>query len=391
MDFSSLLDMAAALAVTALLAESYGAIRRRLAGENWAPMVLGVLFGLMATVQMYNPMEPFEGVLVDMRNVSIALAGAFLGWRGLLPCLLIAVAVRVDLGGVGSVAGVWGMIIAGLAGMIWARKMAHFEVRRFPMLLLLALAMSSHLLGALALPRDMAVWFFTEAAGTILTFNLLAVPLIGALLERENRRIAEENRLCAAMTRDPDSGLLTAAAFMRDLTDAYGARSFGTFAGFVVITPQKAALPGLLGSFRAAPVAYVDRHFLAEHLSHGDLAGQGRNGRILVPLSDVEFGRSNRNTYGLRQALRSGLGPSASNVHYDLKIIDATDPSTFLDIADTLVGLDRSPLTEPKASGNRAALQTKGATHVRRGRIFDPEHHEGLFAKADFLIERSRN
>lgn len=115
MTFSVFLDFAASLAVLALLAESYGVIRRRFVGAFAAPIVLGVLFGLMAVVQMHRPFEPFDGVIIDMRNVPIALAGAFLGWRGLLPCLGIAVATRMGIGGVGMVSGIAAMAMSGLA------------------------------------------------------------------------------------------------------------------------------------------------------------------------------------------------------------------------------------------------------------------------------------
>ena len=111
---------------------------------------------------------------------------------------LDAFATRIGIGGVGTVAGVMGMSISGLAGMIWSRQTAHLEHRHLGVLFVLALCMSTHLISGLAVPREMAIWFFTVAAGPIFAVNLVAVPLIGALLERENRRMKEERRLAAA-------------------------------------------------------------------------------------------------------------------------------------------------------------------------------------------------
>lgn len=389
MNISEIVDMMAALAVTALLAEGYGFARRQFLRAAWAPIVLGVIFGIMACVQMYNPLHPFDGVIVDLRCIPIALAGAFLGWRGLLPCIAIAAAVRLNLGGVGVEAGLWGMMIAGLAGMIWARKMAHVERRNLGMLVLLALAMSAHLLGALALPRDMAIWFFTAAAGPMLLMNLIAVPLIGSLLERENQRIAQDNTMAAAITRDAASGLLTPAAFVRDMTNAYAVRAFGTFSGFVKITPHSGPLLGFFDGFRSRAEPFVDQHFLAQHLEHGDLAGQGQNGCILVPLSDVEMTNANRITHELRHALRSGVARPASSTPFELSIIEALDPARFLQIVDAVVVAEDPGWTKAALRPERSPLQPGAASMVRRSRIFDPHQHDGLFAKAEFLIDRS--
>lgn len=390
MSVSLFFDMLAALALTALLAESYGIVRRRFVGAVWAPVVLGILFGIMAAVQMYNPLIPFEGVIIDLRNIPIALAGAFLGWRGLLPCLMIALLVRVDIGGVGVQAGVTGMVIAGLAGMIWARKTARYDRRNFAMLLLLALAMSAHLLGALALPRDMATWFFTAAAGPILAMNLLSVPLIGALMERENQRIADDNLRDAAITRDPVTGLLTPAAFFRDLSNAHAAEPFGTFAGFVEITPHPGSVGRVNDACHPRGKAFVDRHFLALHLDHGKLAGQDQTGRILIPLSELETANSNRLTHELRQALRTYVASLGTTMPFSLSVSEAHDPKLFLRIAGSLVVPDQPHWSDFPLGGECASLCSGDVSQVRRSRIFDPEKHESLFAKADFLIDRSQ-
>jgi len=390
MQTTSILDMAAALAVTALLAQSYGVLQRRFVGAAWAPAVLGVLFGVMAVAQMRNPVEPYDGLFIDLRNIPIALAGAFLGWRGLLPCLLIVAAVRIDLGGIGTAAGVWSMVIAGLAGMIWARKMAHVERRTLGMLVMLALAMSLHLLGALALPREMALVFFTEAAGPILLINLMAVPLIGQLLERENRRIAYVHRMTAARGPISDPHLLPPDAFARDMANAYAARTFGTFSGFVRITPISGPVGDLFATFRAAEVPFVDRTFLAQHLEHGELACQAADGSILIPLSDLEIANPNRITGDLRQALRAGgAARPARSTPFELQVIPARDPARFLRMVESA-----SEPREPRwnhfcAAQSMSPLRPGEKSRVRRARVFDRDIHEGLFAKAEFLMDRN--
>lgn len=387
MSFSTIIDVVAALALTALVAESYGAVRRRLVGNVLAPFVLGVFFGLMALVVMFNPLEPFEGLIIDMRNIPIALAGAFLGWRGLLPCLAIAVATRVGLGGVGMEAGIWGMVIAGLAGLIWARKMASQDTRTFGALLLLGMAMSTHLLSGLALPREFAIWFFTTAAAPMLAMNLIAVPLIASLLEREIQRIRRDNRFAASATHDAMSGLLLAPAFMREMTNAYAARPFGTYAGFLTIDPA-------LGLWRTAvrlfgePVAVgLDRQALATVVEHAELAGVCSDGRILVPLSREEMQQVTRVKAALTVVLRN-TPSAAAGMMVTLSVVETPTPDDFLRItitAPTAAKVDWKGQVEGR---QQSLMRPDEPSRVRRASLFNPEEHDILFAKAEFLIKR---
>ncbi len=81
-------------------------------------MVMGMAFGLVATFRMNAPLEMVPGVIVDMRNVPIALAGAFLRWRAALLCLVMAVSMRGYIGGVGMPSGIMAMVIACMVGQI---------------------------------------------------------------------------------------------------------------------------------------------------------------------------------------------------------------------------------------------------------------------------------
>ena len=390
MNFATFLDMAAAMAITALLAESYGAVRRRLVRKGVAPIVLGTLFGAMAVVQMYHPIEPFDGLIVDLRNIPIALAGAFLGWRGLVPCLLIGLAARAGIGGVGAVAGMWGMVIAGLAGMIWARQMIVHPKRNFGMLLLLALAMSTHLLAGLALPRDLAIWFYTSAAGPMLAMNLISVPLIGALLERENQRIQREERLIATASRDPNTGLLTGHAFVREVTNSFAAQPLGSFAGVLVIAPHLSGWRNLLSPTVVPDASEIDSRRFSRQLTHWSLAGRSADGRILIPISRHELETAHR----LRKCLRNELSESRLDglapLYWNISEIPTPDPGLFLQL------IERAALSAKPNWANRSpavsysTLHGVDNGHVKRSKLFYPEKHDALFAKANFLIDRSK-
>ncbi|ABD53389.1 LytS/YhcK type 5TM receptor domain-containing protein [Jannaschia sp. CCS1] len=391
MNTSVFFDIAAALAVTALLAESYGAVRRRMVGTNLAPVVLGVLFGLMALLQMFNPVEPYDGLIIDMRNVPIALAGAFLGWRGVLPCLAIAFATRYGIGGVGMLAGVVGMTIAGLAGIIWARLTAHLEQRGLGLLLLLAAAMSTHVVSGVVVPRDMAIWFFSVAAAPIVLVNFLAVPLIGSLLERENRRIQRENKLSAAITRDPETGLLTGPALVRDLTNAYAAQPFGTFAGFLKVTPDRRFWSLYGGLFGAAHPRPVDASDLTQAVDHAALAGTCADGSVLIPLSAWEIENITRVKSALRSAMRNKLRQGETLGLLDMAVIEAAEPAEFIRVAKRAALTAQPDWSRAPMAGKTRAKDTSQLASVRRSKIFNPEEHDVLFAKADFLIDRSHS
>ena len=391
MDIATIIDMAAALAVTCLLAESYGAVRRRLVGDLLAPVVIGVLFGLMAVLHMHHPIEPFAGVIIDLRNIPIALAGAFLGWRGLIPCLVIAMVTRIDIGGVGAVPGLWGMVIAGLAGLIWARKLAGLPKRNFGMLLLLGLAMSAHLLGALALPRDVAVWFYTSAAGPILLMNLVAVPLIGALLERENQRIQAERDSASHTTRDPNTGFLTGNAFVREVTNAFAAQPLGSFAGVLVIAPDTPVWRNFLRFSPRPKMPGLEASLLADHLCHWALAGRTADGSFVVPISGSEIETVHRLRVSVRQALAENVIDGHAPLFWDVSEIATPDPGDFLRVIEKAAMQSNSHWRKPAASLLYTAKHPLQKSFVTRSRIFDPDEHEALFAKANFLIERSRN
>lgn len=183
-DFRVLFDLAGSLAILGMLAVAFGTIRRSLPNPTTAGALLGLLFGLVAIVQMKTPFQPYEGLLVDMRNVPIVLAGAFLGLRGFLICVFLAAAVRLQIGGVGASAGIAGMILSGGMGGLW-NAMTQGRPRGARSLLILAVMGSAHLVGIVLLPPDLAAWFLTNAAPVLFGLNILAIPLVGSLLERE--------------------------------------------------------------------------------------------------------------------------------------------------------------------------------------------------------------
>ncbi|WP_324754895.1 LytS/YhcK type 5TM receptor domain-containing protein [Roseovarius sp. Pro17] len=222
------------LAVVAVLASVYGVIRTRMS-DSKAQIVLGLAFGLIAMFQMNALIEIVPGVILDMRNVPVALAGAFLGWRGALLCLAIAAATRFSIGGVGMPSGIAAMTIACLAGHVWDRCTLRATRRNIWQFLALAVLVSGHIGAAVLLPWDVCLAFFATAALPMTALNMLSIPIAAVFLERERLRMMAERALIAGQTHDPVSGLVSFAQFTAEATALLRSDCNGRVAGFIIV------------------------------------------------------------------------------------------------------------------------------------------------------------
>lgn len=382
-----LLEFVSSLALVALLAMGYGFFRRHVHG-NWAtPVVLGLIFGLVTILQMHTPLQPVDGVIIDMRNVPIALAGAFLGWRGLAVCLCLAVATRYGIGGVGWVSGVAGMALAGGAGLLWDRMTRHHQTRGIGLLVILAVAMSSHLAAVFLLPADVARWFLTVAALPILGLNLVSLPLVGILLERERQNMQRERRWQAAAYTDPETGLLTESAFGRDIALAAGAGSEDPIESVLVLRLRdRCWLCSHMGPASLALTLGTLRHRIRDLnlVANPDLLGQSSDGRLLIPLT-----RAERETCDdIQTALRRSLSDHPIQ-------IPGADPLR--------VSIDCTPVTlpdRPESEAIQACLRTteklricapaQGTSTQRRVDSVPAALNDQLFLKTETLLSGAR-
>lgn len=200
-NFALVLDHVSPLAMIAILAWVSGAIGPHRAGARVAPVALGIAFGLVAVLQMQSAFVPVDGVLVDLRAIPLALAGAYLGRGGLAACLAVALAGRAQIGGIGTGADLLAITLAGCAGFVWHRATCLTVPRGIGHFIILALAMSTSLVPALMLPQPLGQWFLGSAIPVIFPIYLGIVPLLAAILERERHLSLIEAG--AAGGRDP--------------------------------------------------------------------------------------------------------------------------------------------------------------------------------------------
>ncbi|HBT87255.1 PocR ligand-binding domain-containing protein [Desulfobacter sp.] len=153
---------------------------------------MGISFGLFAIGCMFAKIPVFEGVIVDQRNAIIALSGVFGGPVSAVVSAFLAGAFRIHLGGGGALAGVIGVSLAAVSGIVLNRFPGSFSsVRKaftsslFATLIILPgflFVKDFHtgwtLIKAMALPYGLAIF-----AG---------IMLVGLLLNREKNELAFE-------------------------------------------------------------------------------------------------------------------------------------------------------------------------------------------------------
>lgn len=106
------------LVVLIVLVAAYGVLINRIehVGAYARQAILGAVFGGFAILCMYVKIPVHEGVIVDQRNVIVALSGAFGGPLSALVSAVFAGSYRIYLGGGGAVGGTIGVCLAALAG-----------------------------------------------------------------------------------------------------------------------------------------------------------------------------------------------------------------------------------------------------------------------------------
>ena len=214
-DLSTATDFFSALALLSFLALSYGWLRSVMARVHHAQILLGLLFGLVTVLQMQLPLRPMPGVVIDLRAIPIVLAGAFLGWRGAVLAMAIAMASRLSIGGVGTAAGCAGIVLSGTTGLGWARAMRDRPNRTIGSAIWLGALTSANALSLLFLPAASALWVLLHVMPFLSLTYLVVIPVFAVLIEREGASVWAVRQLWASASTDAATGLLTMDALAR--------------------------------------------------------------------------------------------------------------------------------------------------------------------------------
>lgn len=215
----ALQDLAGTVALMALLSVAYGAVIRTDPQRWLGRSVLGALFGLAAILAMNDPVVVAPGVIVDLRTLPVALAGAFLGFEGAAVAAGLALAMRAGIGGAGMQAGCVSILAAASLGLLWARLTGAAPRRSAVAILGLAL-LTAVPWGSFVLPAGMRGRFVLAVWPVLVPLHALGALGVGLLLERERVLVAEARRLARAAERDPLTGLLNRRGFEAAVAEA---------------------------------------------------------------------------------------------------------------------------------------------------------------------------
>jgi|GEM_PF-3909236 len=177
----------------------YSVFRPRLLGlpAVYRDLVTGILFGsfaLLATPILVSP-----GIFINGRIIVIVTAGAFFGWRTVLPVTAIIIIDRLMLGGIGVPANLASVLTVTLSSsLLYQRFIAHGRAYRTTHLVWLgvAVAVQALLWTLLLLPADTALTTLSITAPPIMVVYPLATLLFGNALS--TRAAPRRARRCAA-------------------------------------------------------------------------------------------------------------------------------------------------------------------------------------------------
>ncbi|WP_147110328.1 LytS/YhcK type 5TM receptor domain-containing protein [Tateyamaria sp. syn59] len=300
-DATVLLDFVSSLAVLGLLVLSFSALAPALRSGWYVAPTLGAFFALVVGLQMSMTLSPADGVIVDMRQVPIVLAGAFLGFRGLAVCLCIAVSMRLAIGGIGMPAGVLGMLLAGVSGYVWGSLRHRLPLNDVGKLGVLGLITNLHMLSAFVAPSDIMHWYFTAAAPTVFFLNMCSVPTIGWLLLREVNLVERTAFLSASARLDPVTRLLPTPAFAQEVAHFHASQDDHRLGGVIAVTLKTSSwLRRTWGDQSVAQALGVLRLRFGATVGDQRPLGIDSRDRILIPVTETEM----RDLRPLRRTLR---------------------------------------------------------------------------------------
>ncbi|MEM7641819.1 MAG: LytS/YhcK type 5TM receptor domain-containing protein [Pseudomonadota bacterium] len=370
------MDFAGSVAMICLLSMAYGLVRRRLPGISLAPQLAGIAFGFVAVLQMHSPITPFPGMIIDLRNIPILLAGAFLGPRGMLSCLVIAAGARIGIGGVGLASGVVSMILVGALGLAWDAMTTGPARRGWKAMFGLVALMPIHLVAVVMLPYDLMIWFISFAAGPLLAIYAMVVPVAGMMLERERAQMASEARLRAVVRTDPEASFPTRRSLEAQVSQAFATGQFAEGVAAIHLWFQPGLAHSSFWGENVRDLVAVSLHQrIAPLVPDGVIVGQVCDDRVvfLAPES-MALGVD-----GLAASIRRDVAREAINVpgsvpsHARLKV-QRVDYEGLPDLDDMLNG--------PCATGETAEMPGR--------RVSDGSGDKRLFEMAERLIAHHR-
>jgi LytS/YehU family sensor histidine kinase len=166
--------------------------------SRWRSVLMGATFGIFSVACMMIPVTVGGGLIIDGRNVMMALSGLLGGPVSAVVSVAPALAYRLWTGEPATLAGCGAMALSATLGvLVWGQASRSGRRSRFHDLVLLGgLVGALGQLPVILLPsRDIAWHFVTVAALPLGLSTAGGIIGLGALLLIELRRLVEEDKL----------------------------------------------------------------------------------------------------------------------------------------------------------------------------------------------------
>ena len=170
--------------------------RRKNSSYLWQVMV-GIIIGGVGLAVMSTKWELIPGLFFDTRTVLLGISGLFFGWIPTLIAIIATVLYRISIGGVGTLAGVSEIIMAGVFGLIWR----YFREKKLHQLLWIEMYLFGlviHIVDlalVVLLPKEIMEEAFLTIWFPVITINPLATLMLGIMLSNRLKRDLVVERL----------------------------------------------------------------------------------------------------------------------------------------------------------------------------------------------------
>ncbi len=265
---------------------------------------VGILLGATSVAQMIHPIEPFDGFIFDLRNIPLALAGAFVGWRAALVAAAIAASVRFGIGGTGMIPGMIAIFWAASVGQIWQELRSRTAFRPSVDYLLLGLMTSTTLLVGFMVPEPVRTWFFLNAAPVLLVIYLTVVPGLawiadnGFFLDTAKRRAEREDLNRHGLE------LLPLPSFLHQMRlDAMLGSQSPTHAVLCLQVESLSELRGHASRTKSEAVLEAVLLRLSDAIPKMNLAGILNDDTLLIPINEHQLQQLEQIKDSVREAL----------------------------------------------------------------------------------------
>ena len=230
MDFSIILGLLqnTALLLAFSMIYDYSWVQRKESKTLVRKVVTGLIVGGIAIVLMLTPWIQLPGLVFDTRSVLLSLSGLFLGFLPTLIASIIAVALRLIMGGPGVWMGIAVIVTSASIGILWGILRPSWRKKNFMELLLLGITVHLAMLACtLLLPFEMIKETLNNILLPLLTIYPAGTVLLGLLMLRQytnwqNRKASEK----LLISEQRFSGMLKNTLLFSLIIDADGKLSY---------------------------------------------------------------------------------------------------------------------------------------------------------------------